>query len=220
MNKILLAGVAALALTVSTNAFAAGEQAQAGASATTAYDTNAAAVQGQKQGQQQGVIYAPQDNSRSKVENDPPAIAPNLGGLVATPTTCMGSTQGSVGAVGVVSLGFGTTWKDHECEAREALKLAAQLGLKEAAAALFYNLDAVQEVMDAPGATRAIGEAENVANYNVRADMAARQAEEPVEDKGVRGASVQTTLTIGELRWDQDGDGRLSVMERNQMRDN
>lgn len=208
MNKILLAGVAALALTVSTNAFAQ----------VTGNNDNKA-LSGA------AAIVDAREMNRSNVDNDPPAIAPNLGGLVATPTTCMGSTQGTAGGGGIFSVGFGTTWKDGECEKREALKLAAQLGLKEAAAALFYNLDAVQGVMEAPGATRAISEAEDVANYNIRADVAPAAAPGAGEDRmrvSLRDDTVGQggqELTAREQRADRNGDGIVTIGELNDMRD-
>jgi len=70
--------------------------------------------------------------------------APNLAGLVASPHTCMGSVTLSGGGGGLVSLGVGSTYRDRECDLREAIKLAAQLGLTDEALRLFYQLEAVR----------------------------------------------------------------------------
>lgn len=87
------------------------------------------------------------DSVTSSVKNDAPAIAPNLAGLYASPHTCMGSASASVGINGVFAAGAGSTYQDNECNKREAVKLAAQLGLKGAAAAVFYDIEVVRNVM-------------------------------------------------------------------------
>lgn len=101
------------------------------------------------------------DNSDTDIS--PAAIAPNLAGLYASPHTCMGSSTASVGINGVFSMGAGSTWQDDECNKREAVKLAAQLGLKQAAAAVFYDIGVVKDV---------IGVAENA---DLRAQQEAQQ---------------------------------------------
>ena len=59
----------------------------------------------------------------------------------------MGSATASVGVGGVFSAGAGSTYQDNECNKREAVKLAAQLGLKQAAAAVFYDIEVVRNVI-------------------------------------------------------------------------
>jgi hypothetical protein len=72
--------------------------------------------------------------------------APNLSGLVAAPHTCMGSVTVSGGGGGLVSLGVGSTYRDRECDLREAVKLAAQLGLTQEAVRLFQELEVVRSL--------------------------------------------------------------------------
>jgi hypothetical protein len=72
--------------------------------------------------------------------------APNLSGLVAVPHTCMGSVTVSGGGGGLVSLGVGSTYRDRECDLREAVKLAAQLGLTQEAVRLFQELEVVRSL--------------------------------------------------------------------------
>jgi hypothetical protein len=72
--------------------------------------------------------------------------APNLSGLVAAPHTCMGSVTVSGGGGGLVSLGVGSTYRDRECDLREAVKLAAQLGLTHEAVRLFQELEVVRSL--------------------------------------------------------------------------
>ena len=72
--------------------------------------------------------------------------APNLSGLVAAPHICMGSVTVSGGGGGLVSLGVGSTYRDRECDLREAVKLAAQLGLTQEAVRLFQELEVVRSL--------------------------------------------------------------------------
>lgn len=187
MKKILLTSVTAFSLILSASAFA-----DSTAVSNTNSNANAGAISGATggnalgvgaQGQSQGVSITTIDNS----ETDPPAIAPNLGGMVATPTTCMGSVQASGAGAGIFAFGLGGTYRDIECEKREALKLAAQLGLKDAAAALFYNLDAVRDVMGSgsnPVVTAAATEATTLAKYDA---VAAASRADTAEARRVNG---------------------------------
>jgi len=75
------------------------------------------------------------------------AIAPNLGGLATTPYSCMGSSQIAVGTQGIFAFGAGTTWRDKECDKREAIKLSIQMGDRELAYKLLYDLEVVKEVL-------------------------------------------------------------------------
>lgn len=118
----------------------------ANATATSDSESNAIAV-ANSQGvgkQTQGQTVHIDDHSHVDAK---PAIAPNLGGLAATPYTCMGSSQVTVGANGIFALGLGTTWRDKECDKREAIKISMQMGERELAYKLLYNLDVVKELM-------------------------------------------------------------------------
>ena len=155
MRNLVLSTVAALALVgVSGVALA---DATANSSSSAGSNAGAAAVTGpQNQGQGQSLTFAPSDNSRfedNSKTNAEPAIAPNLAGLVATPATCMGSATASGAGGGIFAFGIGGTYRDKECERREALKLAAHLGLNSEAQAIFYSLEAVQEALGAPEAS-------------------------------------------------------------------
>ena len=117
------------------------------------------------------------DNSVNTSDVDTPAIAPNLAGLYASPHTCMGSATASAGIGGVFSAGVGSTYQDNECNKREAVKLAAQLGLKGAAAAVFYDIEVVRNV---------VGEAQNAG------EVARREA---AQLAGVAMAAPATSTT-------------------------
>ena len=126
------------------------------------------------------------DNVNSRVNNEPAAIAPNLAGLYASPHTCMGSATASVGVGGVFSAGAGSTYQDNECNKREAVKLAAQLGLKQAAAAVFYDIEVVKNT---------IGVAENA---DVRAQQEARALAGIDMSRGPSGQTGTAPATIVE----------------------
>ena len=141
MRKVLLSTVTALTvLGFSAQAFA-----DATATSGAGAESNAGAAAVVNQFDQSTFT----DNSKTNAE---PAIAPNLSGLVATPATCMGSVTASGAGGGIFAFGVGSTYTDKECERREALKLAAHLGLNEEAKAIFFSLDAVQDALGAPKA--------------------------------------------------------------------
>jgi len=146
-----MASISAMGILASTMVLAEGTSGGAGASARTAGAASGAIASSQSLsgaaslGNQIGTIG---DNINSRSEsNAEPAIAPNLAGLYASPHTCMGSATASVGVGGVFSAGAGSTYQDNECNKREAVKLAAQLGLKQAAAAVFYDIEVVRNVI-------------------------------------------------------------------------
>ncbi len=131
-------------------------------------NAGAAAITG-PQNQGQSLSYSSNTVDRSVTEAEP-AIAPNLSGLVATPATCMGSASVSGAGGGIFAFGIGGTYRDVECEKREALKLAAQLGLKDMAVRLFMSLDAVRAI-DSPVAPTQV-------NHTVYSDKDRAKAEE------------------------------------------
>ena len=140
MRNILMASISAMGILASTMVLAEGTSGGAGVIASSGSLSGAASL-----GNQIGTIG---DNINSRSEsNAEPAIAPNLAGLYASPHTCMGSATASVGVGGVFSAGAGSTYQDNECNKREAVKLAAQLGLKQAAAAVFYDIEVVRNVI-------------------------------------------------------------------------
>ena len=146
MRNVLLSTAAALfALALVTEAHAGNATANSGANAGAGADATAVTHQGQ------GQSLSITDNSESKAKRT--AIAPNLAGLVATPATCMGSASASGAGGGIFAFGIGGTYRDKECERREALKLAAHLGLNAEAQAIFFSLEAVQDALGAPEAS-------------------------------------------------------------------
>lgn len=101
--------------------------------------------------QAQGQVGIVKDGDQSVVvEGDTtevhaePAIAPGLAAL--TGTSCMGSTTASGAGMGLISLGFGTTWTDSECNLRENIKLVSQMDEK-LARAMIIDLSGVKEAM-------------------------------------------------------------------------
>ena len=157
MNKFVITGISALSILAASVAFAQGETVGGFGGVSKTTGSQSGAVAGSQSlsgaaslGNQIGSIG---DNINSRSEsNAEPAIAPNLAGLYASPHTCMGSATASAAFGGVFSAGVGSTYQDNECNKREAVKLAAQLGLKGAAAAVFYDIEVVRNV---------VGEAQN-----------------------------------------------------------
>jgi len=110
----------------------------------TSSNTNALSNhQGQQQGQTQsnsnsavGSGNVTEFNSRSEV-NAQPAIAPDLAGLVGS--QCMGSVTASGAGGGIVSIGFGTTYVDHDCELRAFAASLLAVGERQAAISILMD---------------------------------------------------------------------------------
>ena len=147
------------------------------------------------------------DNSETDV--NPAAIAPNLAGLYASPHTCMGSSTASVGINGVFSMGAGSTWQDDECNKREAVKLAAQLGLKQAAAAVFYDIGVVKDVIGVAenADLRAQQEAAQLAGIKMSSRATAARTSSPVTGETVEAKSNRPfwcdNAGPGNARWNE-----------------
>ena len=77
---------------------------------------------------------------------DPPAYAPSIN---LTSHGCIGSTSGSGGGVGLVSLGFGTTEEHRRCTLLEAAKVFIALKQYDKAIILLNSIDWVGEALDA-----------------------------------------------------------------------
>ena len=83
-----------------------------------------------------------------------PAYAPALSGLVGT--QCMGSVTASGGGCGIVSVGFGTSYIDHDCERRQNAQTVAAIGYPDVAFALLCKNEGVSDAAalvgkDCPG---------------------------------------------------------------------
>lgn len=102
--------------------------------------------------------------------NAEPAIAPSLAGL--TGTSCMGSTTASGAGMGMVSVGFGTTWTDDQCTLRENIKLMTKLD-PDVAREMAKDLDGVAEAMARMGRNKAAAPAATVTTAAAPAPIAA-----------------------------------------------
>lgn len=176
--SVLLGSTAMAQVTANSGA---GASSNAGAAAITGPQN-----QGQGQSQSNNITTTLSHSTNTKsvdrsTTEAEPAIAPNLSGLVATPATCMGSASLSGAGGGIFAFGIGGTYRDVECEKREALKLAAQLGLKDMAVRLFMSLDAVR-ALDAPVTPTPV-------NHTLDADSdRATMVERPTLSEWLRGS--------------------------------
>lgn len=213
IRNILLAGVSAMGiLALVGTAQAEGSIGQQySASETSGSKSGAAAGSLSASGAAAGALNNARigdDITNNSKTDAQPAIAPNLAGLYASPMACMGTSTASVGIGGVFSAGAGSTYQDDECNKREAVKLAAQLGLKGAAAAVFYDINVVKDVIGTATNADEVARAEAQALAGVQiADTVSPKVTRVSNTSGTQPRSNRpywcSTIDSNNARWDE-----------------